>query len=99
MTRAKPVASRAREVLEFECGVSAYAPASAAGYWRLRWVEAGRRRDTTAKSRTEAMAKAGELVERLSSGTPTSLGSSRGSVLVARYLDPGRRPARGRAWS
>jgi integrase len=85
--------------LEFECGVSAYEPASRSGYWRLRWLEAGRRRDTTAKSRAEAVAKAGELVERLSAGTPTSLGSARGSALVARYLDPGRRPARGRAWS
>lgn len=92
-------ATRSREVLEFECGVSAYEPASRSGYWRLRWVEAGRRRDTTAKSRAEAVAKAGELVERLSAGTPTSLGSARGSALVARYLDPGRRPARGRAWS
>jgi integrase len=45
------------------------------------------------------VATAGELVERLSAGTPTSLGSARGSALVARYLDPGRRPARGRAWS
>jgi hypothetical protein len=36
----------------------------------LRWTEAGRRRDTTAKSRAEALAKAGELVERLSVGTP-----------------------------
>jgi integrase len=62
-------------------------------------VEAGRRRDTTAKSRAEAVAKAGELIERLSAGTPTALGSSRGSALVARYLDPTRRPARGRAWS
>jgi integrase len=92
-------ATRSREVLEFECGVSAYEPASRSGYWRLRWLEAGRRRDTTAKSRAEAVAKAGELVERLSAGTPTSLGSARGSALVARYLDPGRRPARGRAWS
>ena len=65
----------------------------------MRWTEAGRRRDTTAKSRAEAVAKAGELVERLSSGTPTALGSSRGSALVDRYLDPGRRPPRGRAWS
>jgi hypothetical protein len=92
-------ATRSREVLELECGVSAYEPASRSGYWRLRWLEAGRRRDTTATSRAEAVAKAGELVERLSAGTPTSLGSARGSALVARYLDPGRRPARGRAWS
>lgn len=99
MRRGRTPTPAPREVLEFECGVSAYEPASRSGYWRLRWTEAGRRRDTTAKSRAEAVAKAGELVERLSSGTPTSLGSSRGSVLVARYLDPGRRPARGRAWS
>jgi integrase len=92
-------ATTGREVLEFECGVSAYEPPSPGGYWRLRWVEAGRRRDTTARSRAEAIGKAGELVERLSAGTPTALGSSRGSVLVERYLDPGRRPARGRAWS
>jgi integrase len=88
-----------REVLEFECGVSVYEPAARDGYWRLRWTEAGRRRDTTARSRADAIVKAGELVERLSSGTPTALGSKRGSVLVARYLDPARRPARGRVWS
>jgi hypothetical protein len=34
-------ATRSREVLEFECGVSAYAPASASGYWRLRWDRGG----------------------------------------------------------
>lgn len=49
----------------------------------MRWVEAGRRRDTTAKSRADAIGKAGELVDRLSAGTPTALGSSRGSALVA----------------
>jgi integrase len=93
-----PVVS-GREVLEFECGVSAYEPASAGGYWRLRWVEADRRRDTTARSRGEAVAKAGELVDRLSAGTPTELASARGRVLVERYLDPARRSQRGRGWS
>lgn len=88
-----------REVLEFECGVSATSRRPQGDYWRLRWVEAGRRRDTTAKTRVEAISNAGELVERLSAGTPTALGASRGRVLVERYLDPGRRPARGRAWS
>jgi integrase len=79
--------------------VSAYEPATPGGYWRLRWVEASRRRDTTAKTREEAIAKAAELVERLAAGTPTKLASAKGSVLIARYLDPSRRPARGRAWS
>jgi hypothetical protein len=41
----------------------------------------------------------GESVERLSSGTPTALGSSLGIALVDRYLGPGRRPARARVWS
>lgn len=47
----------------------------------------------------EAITKAAELVERLSAGTPTALRSARGRVLVQRYLDPNRRPTRGRAWS
>lgn len=99
MTRIEPVAPGTREVLEFDCGVSAYEPSTPGGYWRLRWVEASRRRDTTAKSREEAIAKASELVERLAAGTPTKLASAKGAVLIARYLDPARRPARGRAWS
>lgn len=90
---------RDREVLEFDCGVSAYEPAQRGGYWRLRWIENDQRRDTTAKSRAEAISKAGELVERLSAGTPTALRSARGRMLVERYLDPRRRPTRGRAWS
>jgi integrase len=99
LTATRSAPARAREVLEFDCGVSAYEPATAGGYWRLRWVEASRRRDTTAKTREEAIAKATELVERLAAGTPTNLASAKGSVLIARYLDPARHPARGRAWS
>jgi len=93
------VAGREREVLEFDCGVCAYEPAGRGGYWRLRWNEAGRRRDTTAKSRAEAISKASELIERLSAGSPTALRAARGRALVERYLDPARRPTRGRAWS
>ena len=77
----------------------AYPPSSAAGYWRLRWEEGGRRRDTTARSRTEAIAKAGELVERLGRGTATDLARATGAELVAHYLDPGRRPPRVKTWS
>jgi hypothetical protein len=88
-----------REVLEFDCGVRAYAPASATGYWRMRWEEGGRRRDTTACSRTDAIAKAGELVERLGRGTATDLARATGAELVAHYLDPRRRPPRVEAWS
>jgi len=88
-----------REVLEFDCGVRAYAPTTPDGYWRLRWDEAGRRRDTTARSRSNAIAKAGELVERLSRGAATDLGKSTGADLVAHYLDPNRRPPRGHPWS
>jgi integrase len=88
-----------REVLEFEHGVRAYAPASETGYWRIRWEEAGRRRDTTARSRSDAIAKAAELVERLGRGTATDLARATGADLVAHYLDPGRRPARVEHWS
>jgi integrase len=91
--------TRGREVLEFDCGVSTYEPAERGGYWRLRWIEGGRRRDTTAKTREQAITKAAELVERLSAGTPTALRKARGHLLVERYLDPKRRPTRGRAWS
>jgi integrase len=88
-----------REVLEFECGVRACAPATTAGSWRLRWVERGHRRDTTARSRAKAIARAEELVERLSQGTRTDLARAKGADLVAHYLDPARRPPRGRPWS
>jgi len=88
-----------REVLEFDFGVRAYEPAGPGGYWRVRWEEMGRRRDTTAPGREAAVAKAAELVERLAQGTRTELGRAKGAELVAHYLDPERRPARGRAWS
>ncbi len=63
------------------------------------WEEGGRRRDTTARSRTDAIAKAGELVERLGRGTATDLARASGAELVAHYLDPGRRPPRVKTWS
>ncbi len=88
-----------REVLEFDYGVRAYAPAADTGYWRIRWEEAGRRRDTTARSRGDAITKAGELVERLGRGTATDLARASGADLVAHYLDPARRPARVEHWS
>jgi hypothetical protein len=72
---------------------------SSAGYWGLRWVEAGRRRETTAASRDEVLAKAADVVARLAQGRPTDWGRATGEALVAHYLDPNRRSARGRAWS
>lgn len=87
-----------REVLEFDCGVRAYAPATGA-YWRIRWEEGGRRRDTTARSRSDAIAKAGELVARLGRGNATDLSRANGADLVAHYLDLTRRPARVERWS
>lgn len=39
------------------------------------------------------------MVARLSQGRPTDWGRATGEALVAHYLDPNRRPARGRAWS
>ncbi len=62
-------------------------------------MEADRRRKTTAATRDEALAKAVDLVARLSQGRPTDWGQANGDALVANYLDPARRPARGRAWS
>lgn len=88
-----------RDVLEFEGGVRAYPPARSDGYWRIRWEEAGRRRDTSARTQAEAIAKATELVEHLARGTATDLARSSGAELVAHYLDPARRPPRGRPWS
>ncbi|MHB8463379.1 MAG: tyrosine-type recombinase/integrase [Acidimicrobiales bacterium] len=87
-----------REVLEFEGGVRAHSP-SGRGYWRVRWEEGGRRRDTTAASRDEAVAKAADLVERLGRGIPTELARATGADLVAHYLDSARRPARVECWS
>jgi integrase len=86
-------------VLEFEGGVRAYPPSKENRYWRLRWEEAGRRRDTSARSRSEAIAKAAEIVERLGRGTATDLARATGAELVAHYLDPTRRPPRGQPWS
>jgi integrase len=88
-----------REVLEFDHGVAAYPPGDSGGYWRIRWEESRRRRDTTAKSRSAAIAKATEIVERLARSTPTELGRARGADLVAHYLDPQRRPPRVHQWS
>ncbi len=94
------LAARAeREVIPFEGGVVAYGPTEPGGYWRLRWLELGRRRDTTARSRDEALAKAAELCESLNIGTPTSHLRAKGVVLVDHYLDPRRRPTRGTGWS
>ncbi len=88
-----------REVLEFDHGVAAYPPGESGGYWRIRWEESRRRRDTTAKSRSAAIAKATDIVERLARSTPTELGRARGADLVAHYLDPQRRPPRVNQWS
>ena len=72
MTSGPDSVNAERQVLDFDCGVSAHEPATPGGYWRLRWVEGGRRRDTTARSREAAIAKASELVERLAAGTATA---------------------------
>lgn len=88
-----------REVLEFDHGVVAHPPTTPDGYWRVRWEESRRRRDTTARTRSAAIAKATEIVERLSRSTPTELGRARGADLVAHYLDPQRRPPRVHQWS
>jgi hypothetical protein len=86
-------------VLEFEGGVRAYPPSKENRYWRIRWEEAGRRRDTSARSRSEAVAKAAEVVERLGRGIATDLARATGAELVAHYLDPMRQPPRGQPWS
>jgi integrase len=79
--------------------VRAHPPSRQGGYWRLRWVEAGRRRDTTAKGPDEAAAKAAEIVERLARGLRTDLARATGAELVAHYLDPDRRPPKTDRWS
>ena len=99
VTSLQPAGDAGREVIPFEGGVVAYAPAEAGGYWRLRWLELGRRRDTTARTKDEALAKAVELSERLNIGTPTSHLRARGEALVEHYLDRRRRPTRGTGWS
>jgi hypothetical protein len=57
-----------REVLEFDHGVRAHEP-TPGGCRRIRWQEAGRRRESTAPDRAAAMVKAEEIVERLGQGT------------------------------
>lgn len=94
----RPVLPPEREVLEFACGVKAYQP-DGGGRWRIRWVEAGRRRDTTALSREAAILKAESLLERLARRLPTDLGRSTGADLVAHYLDPARTPPKTDRWS
>ena len=69
------------------------------GHWRLRWLEGGRRRETTAPTRRDAMSKAADVVARLAQGRPTDLAQAPAELLVTHYLDPARRPVRGRAWS
>ncbi|MEA2826822.1 MAG: hypothetical protein QOG43_1261, partial [Actinomycetota bacterium] len=88
-----------RHALDFDCGVKAYPPVTPGGHWRLRWLEEGRRRETTAPSRRNAMSKAADVVARLSQGRPTDLAQAPAELLVTHYLDPARRPVRGRAWS
>jgi hypothetical protein len=88
-----------REVLEFEFDVRVYPPTKPGGYWRIRWAEEHRPRDTTASARTAAVDKATEIVERLGSGLGTSGGHALGAALVAHFLDPERRPSRVDRWS
>lgn len=93
------VETQRREVLEFDLGVRVYPPTTTGGYWRVRWDEQRRHRDTSARDRSDAIAKAGEIVERLARGSATDLGRARGAELVAHYLDPRRRPPRVESWS
>ena len=88
-----------REVLEFDFGVRVYPPASDGGYWRIRWEERHRYRDTAARDRTKALAKATEIVERFARSAPTELGRTKGTDLVAHFLDPQRRPPKVKSWS
>lgn len=88
-----------REVLEFDYGVRICPPTRPDGYWRVRWDEAHRHRDTTARTRTDGIGKASEIVERLGRGMSTDLAKATGADLVAHYLDPERRPPRVDRWS
>lgn len=97
MKNAQPGAER--EVLEFDFGVRVYPPARADGYWRIRWEERHKDKDTTAKNRNAAISKASEIVERLGRSAPTGLGRATGAELVAHYLSPARRPPRTKQWS
>nr|MDQ3757622.1 tyrosine-type recombinase/integrase [Actinomycetota bacterium] len=68
-------------------------------YWRVRWPEEGRNKDTTATSRDAAVTKATAIVARLGRGVPTDRGRATGADLIAHYLDPLRRPPKTAAWS
>ncbi len=91
--------AQGRKVLEFDMGVRVYPPSRPDGYWRLRWEERRRAKDTTARDQAAAIAKANEIVERLVRSSPTELGRAKGADLVAHYLDPKRRPPRVSSWS
>ncbi|CAN5213488.1 hypothetical protein BH24ACT1_BH24ACT1_09460 [soil metagenome] len=99
MTPLTPPPAGIRHALDFDCGVRAYPPSSPGGYWRLRWMEADLRRETTATSRDEVLAEASDLLARLFQGRPTDWSQAKGDALVAHHVDASRRPARGRAWS
>ena len=99
MKNARPTGGDDRNVLEFDFGVRVYPPAKPEGYWRVRWEERRKPKDTTARNRSAAIAKASEIVERLARSAPTELRRATGADLVAHYLDPGRRPPRVKAWS
>ena len=99
MSPLAPRPAGSRHALDFDCGVRAYPPSAPGGYWRLRWMETDRRRETTAGSKDEVLAKAADLVARLAQGRPTDWSQAKGDALVAHYLDPTRRPVRGRGWS
>lgn len=91
--------AQGRYVLEFDLGVRVYPPSRPDGYWRIRWEERRRAKDTTARDERSAIAKATEIVERLVRSAPTELGKAKGADLVAHYLDPKRRPPRVEQWS
>ena len=88
-----------REVLEFDFGVRVYPPARPDSYWRIRWEERHKAKDTTAKTRSLAIGKASEIVERLGRSAPICLGRATGADLVGHYLSPARRPPRTKQWS
>ncbi|MGI8808795.1 MAG: hypothetical protein ACR2KK_13315 [Acidimicrobiales bacterium] len=88
-----------RDLLEFDFGVRVYPPVQPKGYWRVRWEERHKAKDTTARNRNAAVAKATEIVERLARSAPTGLGRAIGAHLVAHYLDPARRRPRASSWS
>ena len=92
------VGDRRGEPLRLAAGVVVYSP-TAGHQWRVRWVEDGRRRDTSTGSSKQALELADALADRLSAGIPTEHARACGLALVEHFLNPGRCPARGRAWS